>query len=106
MRMLCGTILAAVVALSAHGAIPSGAAAPSCDGMPRENEKKAYGELANNIVARLELWPGLAPHETTRERGRFVFDENTAVWRPQGVTSPDVILLKPSEVRHDTLVMA
>ena len=106
MRTLCRTILAAVVALLAFGAIPSGAAAPSCDGMPRENEKKAYGELSNNIVARLELWPGLAPHETTREPGRFVFDEKQAVWRPQDVSSPYVIILKPSEVRHDTLVMA
>ena len=35
MKTLCGTILAAVVALLALGAIPSGAAAPSCDGMPR-----------------------------------------------------------------------
>ena len=75
-------------------------------GVPRDNEKEAYGELSSNIVARLDLWPGLAPHETTRERGRFVFDEKKAVWRPQDVSCPDVILLKPRDVRHDTLVLA
>ena len=73
---------------------------------PRANEKMAYGELASQIVARLDLWPDLAPHETTRESGSFAFDADKGVWRPRQVDSPDVILLKPRKVLHDTLLLA
>lgn len=96
----------ALVFAAAVATMHAAYAIPSPEGEPRDNEKMAYGELSSCIVARLELWPGLAPHETTRERGSFVFDEKKGVWRPQDVSSPDVILLKPREVRHDTLVMA
>jgi len=87
-------------------AMCTAAAIPSAEGGPRDNEKMAYGELSNHIVARFELWPGLAPHETSQERWRFVFDEKKGTWRPKDISCPDVILLKPREVRHDTLVMA
>ena len=73
---------------------------------PRANEKMAYGELASQIVARLDIWPDLAPQETTREHGRFAFDAGKGVWRPQQVDCPDVILLKPRKVLHDTLLLA
>lgn len=73
---------------------------------PRAGEAEAYGELHGCIVERLTLWPDRAPHETTRERGTFVFDGRKGVWRPQGVTCPDVVLLKPREVRSDVLVLA
>ena len=94
----CKTLVfvgAAVVSLLAAGA----------DG-PRTGEAEAYGELHGCIVGRLTLWPDRAPHETTRERGTFVFDGKKGVWRPQGVTCPDVVLLKPREVRSDVLLLA
>ena len=72
----------------------------------RANEKMAYGELSDCIVAHLDLWPDLAPHETTRARGSFAFDEVKGVWRAQDVSSPDVVLLKPRDRRNDTLVLA
>ena len=76
-------------------------------GEPRVNERQTYGELANFIEARLDLWPDRAPQETSRERGSFVFDDKKGVWRPKDVSYPDVILLKPREaVRKDTLVLA
>ena len=38
------------------------------------NEDKAYGALHGRIAARIQLWPGLAPHETKSDPGKYVFD--------------------------------
>ena len=80
------------------------AAVPGNTGLP--NEEKAYGELEDLIVDRIRLWPGLAPGETSDSPGRFAYDAPKKVWRRYDTCAPEVVLLKPKAVRHETLVVA
>jgi len=86
-------LLMAAVAVSAIG------------GASLENEDKAYGELQGRIAERFRLWPGLAPHETEADAGRYVFDEKNKVWRRRDVSCPEVVVLRPEEPVRDTLVV-
>ena len=69
------------------------------------NEDKAYGALQERIVARISLWPGLAPHETEASRGRFAYDEKRKVWRRYDVSCPELVILRPTGTPRDTLVV-
>ena len=86
-------LLMAAVAVSAIG------------GVPLENEDKAYGGLYGQIVERIRIWPGLAPHETAADPGRYAFDEKDKVWRRRDVSCPEVVVVKPKEPVRDTLVV-
>ena len=70
-----------------------------------ENEDKAYGALQERIVARIRLWPGLAPHETEASRGRFAYDEKRKVWRRYDVSCPELVIMRPNGKPRDTLVV-
>ena len=70
-----------------------------------ENEDKAYGALQERIVARISLWPGLAPHETESNRGRFAYDAKRKVWRRYDVSCPELVILRPTGTPRDTLVV-
>ena len=70
-----------------------------------ENEDKAYGALQERIVARIRLWPGLAPHETESNRGRFAYDAKRKVWRRYDVSCPELVILRPAGTPRDTLVV-
>ncbi len=70
-----------------------------------ENEDKAYGALHERIVARIRLWPGLAPHETECSRGRFAYDAKRKVWRRYDVSCPEVVILRPTGTPRDTMVV-
>ena len=70
-----------------------------------ENEDKAYGALQERIVARIRLWPGLAPHETESNRGRFAYDAKRKVWRRYDVSCPELVILRPTGMPRDTLVV-
>ena len=70
-----------------------------------ENEDKAYGALQERIVARIRLWPGLAPHETESNRGRFAYDAKRKVWRRYDVSCPELVILRPTGTPRDTLVV-
>ena len=70
-----------------------------------ENEDKAYGALHERIVARIRLWPGLAPHETECRRGRFAYDAKRKVWRRYDVSCPEVVILRPTGTPRDTMVV-
>ncbi len=69
------------------------------------NEEKAYGVMVSNIVERIPLWSALAPGETKADMGHYEFDAPKKVWRRKDVSSPEVVILKPSVVRSKTLVM-
>ena len=69
------------------------------------NEDKAYGEVSENVSDRFCLWPGAALGETQCDRGRYAYDEQAKAWRRRDVTCPEVVLLKPREVKSDTLVI-
>ena len=69
------------------------------------NEDKAYGALQERIVARIRLWPGLAPHETESNRGRFAYDAKRKVWRRYDVSCPELVILRPTGTPRDTLVV-
>ena len=86
-------LLMAAVAVSAIG------------GVPLENEDKAYGGLYGQIVERIRIWPGLAPHETAADPGRYAFDEKNKVWRRRDVSCPEVVILRPEKPVRDTLVV-
>ena len=73
--------------------------------MPLENEDKAYGELHGRIVARIRLWPALAPHETVANPGRYAYDERVKVWRRRDVSCPEVVVLSPKAPVRNTLVV-
>ena len=86
-------LLTASIAVSAIG------------GVLLENEDKAYGGLYGQIVERIRLWPGLAPHEASAGPGRYAFDEKSKVWRRRDVSCPEVVILRPEEPVRDTLVV-
>ena len=70
-----------------------------------EHETDAYGGLLGNLVARVRLWPELAPGETNACRGRLAFDTRVKAWRRHDVTAPELVVLKPQTLRHDTMVV-
>lgn len=70
-----------------------------------EHEREAYGKALDLVVARVRLWPGLAPHETAAEPGRFAFDTRVKAWRRHDVTAPELVILRPREAKRDTLVL-
>ena len=79
--------------------------ATALHGAELANEDKAYGALHGRIAARIQLWPGLAPHETKADPGKYVFDAKRKVWRRTAVSQPEVVILKPEKPTHDTLVV-
>ena len=71
------------------------------DGLPPlPNEAETFGALAACIVGRYALWPDIAPEETGRDRGHYVFDEARRAWRMRDVTGPEIVLLKPRQRLH------
>ena len=80
-------------------------AAAALHGAELANEDKAYGALHERIVARIQLWPELAPHETNASLGKYVFDEKRNVWRRTNVSQPELIVLRPDKPMRDTLVV-
>lgn len=72
---------------------------------PLANELAAYGESFERVVARVRLWPGFAPHETESKAGRFAYDGRVKAWRRHDVTAPELVILKPQTVKHDTMVL-
>ena len=81
------------------------ALAAALHGAELANEDKAYGALHARIVARIQLWPGFAPHETKSDPGKYVFDAKRKVWRRTDVSQPEVIIFRPEKPTHDTLVV-
>ena len=73
--------------------------------VPLENEDKAYGALHDRIVERIRLWPGLAPHETEANPGRYAYDERVKVWRRRDVSQPELVIFRPSGKPRDTVVI-
>ena len=114
-----GTILAAMVCVASFAEelrdaqahpercenlqVPAFPAAGETASVP--NEDKAYGELCDRIVERIRLWPGLAPHETAADPGRYAFDEKNKVWRRHDVSCPEVVVLRPERPARNTLVV-
>ena len=88
------TVVAAAVSAWAQAEVPA-----------LENEDKAYGALQERIVARIRLWPGLAPHETESNRGRFAYDAKRKVWRRYDVSCPELVILRPTGTPRDTMVV-
>ena len=72
---------------------------------PLPNEASAFGDMGQCIVGQMALWPDIAPAETSRKRGNYVFDEEKQVWRMKDVDFPEVVLFKPRNVRSNTLVL-
>jgi len=70
-----------------------------------ENEERAYGAVYGRIAERIRLWPGLAPHETKAELGRFVKDAKKDHWRRLDVSCPELVILRPEGTPRDTLVL-
>ena len=114
-----GTILAAMVCVASFAEelrdaqahpercenlqVPAFPAAGETASVP--NEDKAYGELCDRIVERIRRWPGLAPHETAADPGRYAFDEKNKVWRRHDVSCPEVVVLRPERPARNTLVV-
>ena len=73
------------------------------DALP--NEEKAYGELHGRIVARVRLWPDMAPGETNALRGRFSYDAGAKAWMRQDVTCPELVVFRPTDIRSDTFLV-
>ena len=71
--------------------------ATALHGAELANEDKAYGALHGRIAARIQLWPGLAPHETKADPGKYVFDAKRKVWRRTDVSQPEVIIFRPEK---------
>lgn len=80
-------------------------AAAALHGAELANEDKAYGALYGRIAGRIRLWPGLAPHETESDPGKYFFDGKRKVWRRGEVSQPEVIIFKPQKPAHDTVVL-
>lgn len=71
-----------------------------------EHSAEAYGPFERQVVARVKLWPGLAPHETTADPGRFYFDASRKTWRRGDVSAPELVIFKPAVAKpSDTLVV-
>ena len=70
-----------------------------------ENEDKAYGVLSGQIAERIRLWPGVAPHETESNPGRFAYDERGKVWRRWDVSQPELVIFRPFGKPRDTMVV-
>ena len=70
-----------------------------------ENEAYAYGPLLERQVARVRLWPELAPCETNASRGRFVFDGAAGAWRRRDVDCPELTVFAPAEPKSKTLLV-
>jgi acetyl esterase/lipase len=82
------------------------ASALAADAGGTENFDEAYGEMRKNVVARIPLWPGFAPHETKAEDGRFVMDaKNAKVFRRFDVSRPELVVLRPEGTPRDTVVV-
>lgn len=76
------------------------------DGLPPlPNEAETFGALGACIVGRYALWSDVAPEETRRDRGRYVFDGTKGAWRMKDVIGPEIVLLKPLRARSNTLVL-
>ncbi len=73
--------------------------------VPLADEDKAYGALNGQIVERIRLWPGLAPHETESSPGRYAYDERCKVWRRRDVSQPELVIFRPSGKPRDTVVI-
>lgn len=71
-----------------------------------EHADEAYGPFARQVVARVKLWPDLAPHETKAEPGKFYFDASRKTWRRGDVSAPELVIFKPAVAKPlDTLVV-
>ena len=92
--IMCFAVMAAVVSALAQAVAPA-----------IENEEQAYGAVYGRIVERIRLWPGLAPHETKAEPGRFVKGEKHNTWRRVDVSCPELVILRPEGTPRDTLVL-
>ena len=106
-RMIVGlaaACIAGALALHAEVAAPikAGIVAPEV-----ENMDKAYGELFGRVVARVRLWPGLAPHESDDCPGVIVRNEKKKIWLMNRVSLPQLVIVAPTaEKRLDTVVLA
>ena len=87
---LCLCMIAAFAAVSAAGPV---------------NEAEAYGKIHGMIAERVRLWPGMAPHETKSDPGRYAYDSKRKVWRRYDVSQPELVILKPKGVARDTMVV-
>ena len=92
--IMCFAVMAAVVSALAQAVAPA-----------IENEEQAYGAVYGRIAERIRLWPGLAPHETKAEPGRFVKGEKHNTWRRVDVSCPELVILRPEGTPRDTLVL-
>ena len=82
-------------ALAAHAEVPL-----------IEHSAEAYGAFEKQVVARVKLWPDLAPHETKADPGRFYYDAQRKTWRRGDVSAPELVIFKPAVAQpSDTLVM-
>ena len=100
------SLVRGLIVLGAVCAASAMASTPGADGLALlPNEAETFGALGTNIVGRYALWPDVAPEETGRDRGHYVFDEARRVWRMRDVTGPEIVLLKPRETRSNTLVL-
>ena len=69
------------------------------------HEPEAYGGLLTNLIARVRLWPELAPGETNACCGRFAFDARLKGWRRHDVTCPTLMVFRPDVPKSRTLVL-
>ena len=69
------------------------------------HESEVYGGLLDNLVARVRLWPDLAPGETNACSGCFAFDGRNKVWRRHDVSAPELMVFRPVSLKTNTLVL-
>ena len=69
------------------------------------HETEAYGDILQQQVARVRLWPEFAPGETNACRGRFEFDTRVKAWRRLDVTCPELLVFRPDSLRTKTLLL-
>lgn len=96
-------ILPYVFAFSAIAHCGGAAVIAELDPLP--NEAEVFGDMRASIAGRFALWPGPAPGETSQKRGRYVLGKKDRNWRMMDVDGPEVVLLKPAEVRSNVLVL-
>lgn len=98
---MCFLIVRGLLVAGAVCAASAMASTPGGDGLePLPNEAETFGALGTNVVGRYALWPDVAPEETGRDRGHYVFDEARRAWRMRDVTGPEIVLLKPRQRLH------